>query len=155
MGAPPTGDCGRGAGRTLVNARGAVHPETSPFAVAARTRHQYVRSGRDFLIVARVFFVKNLSWPAPSTGAFMPESAAIWNSYCAAPRTGDHPNQGTPSVRTPDAGEASDGVASVAVDAVPPTGTAIKAATRQAPATAARLRAPPSGRRRGTRRGVR
>src|SRR5947208_3190276 len=48
-----------------------------------------------FRSVARVLRVKKSSLPVPSTGEFMPGSAAIWNSYLSAPLTGVHANADT------------------------------------------------------------
>jgi hypothetical protein len=54
--------------------------------------------------VARVLRVKKSSLPWPSTGEFMPASAAIWYSYLSAPATGVQAKAGRNWLTAPLAG---------------------------------------------------
>src|SRR5438876_2692054 len=94
----------------FVNDRELDQPDGVPLRLIARTCHQYVPFGAVSTTVARVFFVRKSSLPAPSTGELKPESAAIWNSYSETPATGLQPKAGMPSTCAPLAGVVGTGV---------------------------------------------
>src|SRR2546421_7476051 len=90
-----------------------------PVGPSARTRHQYVPFGAVLTTVARVFFVRKSSLPAPSTGELKPASAAIWNSYSDAPATGFQPNAGMLATAAPLPGVVGTGAGRAPPEAAP------------------------------------
>src|SRR2546430_347909 len=90
-----------------------------PVGPSARTRHQYVPFGAVLTSVARVFFVRKSSLPAPSTGELKPGSAATWNSYSFAPETGLQAKAGIASTTAPLPGAVGTGVAGGPAAAAP------------------------------------
>src|SRR2546423_3777758 len=122
----------------FVNDRELDQPDGVPFRLIARTRHQYVPFGAVSMTVARVFFVRKSSLPAPSTGELKPASAAIWNSYSEAPATGFQPNAGMLATAAPLPGVVGTGAGRAPPEAAP---TSSSVSTTRAAGMAIRLQA--------------
>src|SRR5437016_8428029 len=118
--APPTGETSVVvAPQFFLNERPVDHGDGVPARLIARTRHQYVPFGAVSTTVARVFFVRKSSLPAPSTGELKPESAATWNSCSFAPETGLQAKAGIASTTAPLPGAVGTGVAGGPAAAAP------------------------------------
>src|SRR6266487_7075246 len=132
--APPTGEMSVvDAPQFFLNERPVDHGDGVPARLIARTRHQYVPFGAVSTTVARVFFVRKSSLPAPSTGELNPESAAIWNSYSEAPATGLQPKAGMPSTSAPLAGVVGTGVGGGPAAAAPTSNSTASRTTTGVP----------------------